>query len=295
MLWNELTEPEQDFYRWFHGQQCGICDNNQCPVVQAQNEDTGRETPLFYPEAIYGEPRKLKGRKNVFFLAINPNYGGGAEGEMATCYNVERNPNVAVADYAERYLNWFVQPNQPKHDDSITRAALWLLLRMDGAEPEGTRPLLKWNSEPFAQAVERSLLAGLVELNMVHCKCRMYANRFGLNDPLPADLPFEQRCDAMSFKALDIWKPRAVVVMGGPQWPWLDRMVQARGGSPWRIDGEERHLEHAPQYGASTTLHWNDDGHHTTELIAAYHPSNRLYDHAHATAIADILHQALLG
>jgi len=262
-----------------------------CRIIQAQTEDTGETEPLYYPEAISGEPRLREGgRKDVFFLGINPGCSLRAGGDLSACPNRERDAGMSETEYAARHLTWFNQPLADRHSDAITSASLWLLLSVGGPEPETLAPKVEFGTVPFSVAVDQGLLSHLVELNMAHCKCSKYTKRFGTKGPSRMTLA----CEDWTLSALSIWKPRSVVVMGGPQWFWLKKMVDGRGPhAGWRVDCEE-HLPDCPDYGESTTLHWHDAQELTTELIAAYHPSHpNRYTLHHARTVADRVRETL--
>lgn len=245
-------DNEGGFYQWFYARQCGIWDNNRCPVIQTQVNELPVNAPPFLPEPLYGNPKKNR----VWFLTLNPGLGEQAEipPQWAYCpYYENGNPylnghELDLPAYGEHFLSWFenCQWSWVKKDYAV-RGALSILLERAGQLGGGLPALTARNLEQY-----RDYLNQVVSLNVVHCKCTGWQQAF-LNCP----------CTKVTCEMIQHWEPRVVYVMGRGAWDFLTRRgCFKKGQLDWGECGESPRL---PGVRFCRTYHpgkhnWNREG-----------------------------------
>jgi hypothetical protein len=261
MNWDNLDDVEKGFYSWFQRRGCGRFARSKCPIIDKQLDGNGFAQSKYLPETVCGEPRCADGSpKEVSFLALNP--GGRAESEEgeAGFELAEYDGPNGLVDYANAQLRWFTHPVGAQLDDGIVGSALWLMLRAHGEDLPAGEPMVGFGSTQFTRAHDLGLVGSLVILNMAHCKSSGYPN----------DRQEEHwsECGAQTFRMLKHWMPKVCVVMGGPQWYWLQYQHANREvADAWQIDN------FAPDWGNHSTIAWHGVDGPSTRLISVYHYS----------------------
>jgi len=275
VTWYDLNVEEKGFYGWFHHKGCGRWCRESCPVVRHHLARIEQDVPLFWPEAIFGEPVK---RRKVFFLGVNPGCSDDIEDDEAVCPNQRADAGLDEQSYVNRHLQWFLEPDRRKHSDCITKAALWLALRFRNVEFDPScRPSVAYGSAPFELAVRQGALAGLVELNMLHCKSP--DAEWGPTDPV------WNACGRKTLEMIAYWSPPVVVAFGRHIDEWLQYVSKHSGEyGPWTLE------EHGKQDGIQDRTLVSQTAGKSARFLIARHPSRNQYDRNHADRILELLH-----
>jgi len=280
MTWNDLTSDEQGFYQWFYEKKCNIWERGCCPIVSEQCDTAQREAPMFYPEPISGQPRQ----QNIFFLAINPNQGRDKD-DRVFCWNSEDNRGETVEDYANRYLQWYNDPNWPGHvNDHVTGGALGILLARNGQPVPDNFVVLPEFDE--AQAAE---LRNVVTLNLAHCKCRDFAKHFMQKHNYERQRTFKSKCGQKTLQAILLWRPKVVVCFGKPVLWWLQELEK----SGWVLDENSARARNIPvgHVGTLTGQYRGQDV--ALNLVFSPHPSRNQLEGGGGAAVVEGLRTVL--
>jgi hypothetical protein len=252
----------EQWYAWFYEHRCGIWgDGGQCPIMQSQRQHVAQSNLRFYPEAIWGSPTNP-----VWFVPINPgqaraNRNAACEisAERRACPNTidDPKPKFTFERYISRHdlVSTFQQDqHHPVFADRVTSAAFGLLLNKDRVICVDDPDI---NRDVRLAAVQR-----LTVLNSAHCKCPSYP-RVGVE----RERLFWRQCGKKNLEAMLHYKPRLVVLFGGPPRNWLwDERPRANAGDAWTLTGWN--FYHPGQLRQSADG-WN------VNLLFLPHPSSR--------------------
>jgi hypothetical protein len=217
-----------------------------CPILARQVQALrthlpNRKEAVYYPEAIYGDPRS-----GLWIMGANPGGGGAHDPCRHIC------PNSLARNWDDQTLDEFRQHHLHYYDDVARTDYLYEVgLAAADALAAGNATLQQKTPAPFAV------------VNASHCKCPSLS---GL--PAADHRRLAGHCGEKTLELLAAFQPETVVCLGWDVWKWADAL---RGSQLWTLEGAFKDV----RFGMSTIARWQ--GNRSTRLFWAPHPArNRL-------------------